>query len=56
MGFTLREEDRLRVFQNKVLKRTLGFKRRQGEFGANYVVRSFSISLSLNIIETASVV
>jgi hypothetical protein len=41
---TLREEHRLRVFENKVLRRTLGPKRDEVTEGAeNCITRSFVI-------------
>jgi hypothetical protein len=38
---TLREEHRLRVFENRVLRRIFGLKRNEGrEVGGNYTVRN----------------
>ena len=39
-SFTLREERRLRVFENRMLRRIFG---PEGRGGANYVMRSFMI-------------
>jgi hypothetical protein len=38
-SLTLREDHRLRVFENRVLRRTFGSKR--VDIGENYVMRSF---------------
>jgi hypothetical protein len=42
--FTLREECRLRVFENKVLRRIFGPKRdEEQESGEDYITRSFML-------------
>jgi hypothetical protein len=41
-SLTLREESRLRMFENRVLRRIFGTLRLQGS-GENYILRSFMI-------------
>jgi hypothetical protein len=44
-SLTLREEHRLRVFENRVLRRIFGLKRDEVmQNGENYIMRSFVIS------------
>jgi hypothetical protein len=40
-SLTLREEHRLRVFENRVLRRIFGQKMKWREVGGNYIMRSF---------------
>jgi hypothetical protein len=43
-SFTLREESRLRVFENRVFRRILGTRRDEvGGGGENYIMRSLMI-------------
>jgi len=42
MSFILREERRLRVYENRVLRRTFGSRRDEG-IGENYIMRSLMV-------------
>ena len=46
-SLTLREERRLRMFENRVLRRTFGHKREKSEQGSggNYIIRSLMICI-----------
>jgi hypothetical protein len=43
-SLTLREEHRLRVFENRVLRKVLGPKRYGVTSGEGYIMKSFTIS------------
>jgi len=44
-SLTLREEHRLRVFENRVLRRIFGHKRDEVMSGKNYLMRSLTLRL-----------
>jgi hypothetical protein len=49
-SLTLREEHRLRVFENRVLRRYLGLKGRKMDHGENCIMMNFTVSILRRIL------